>query len=600
MTHHGNYRAHQVTREDRSDGTVILRSGYPMSDVVDTTAVWLRRWANERATHVFLAERSGEGWRELTFGDALEQVEAVACSLLSRGLNSETPILIVSGNSIDHGVLTLAAHMVGIPTVPVAEQYSLIPGADKQLSYIARLTKPTLVFAEDGEVFSRALQLPELSGLDQVVSRNPPSGATLFSKLLAGAPADLSLAERQVGPESVVKFLMTSGSTSNPKGVATTQRMMCANQAMVSDALPFLKDRPPLIVDWLPWNHVFGGSHNFNMMLANGGSLYIDAGKPVKGLIEKTIENTRLKRATMAFNVPVGFAMLRDALRADPDLRHHYFSDLDMLFYAGASLPQDVWSDLRDMAVEVRGAPPLMSTSWGLTETGPAHMTQHQIADQSGVIGVPMTGGAVKLVPDDDDRWEVRVKGPNIFQRYLNDPEKTTEAFDDEGYFLTGDAMTFVDPEDPNQGMRFDGRISEDFKLMSGIWVRAGNLRLELLPALAPFVQDVVLTGQARTEVGVLIVPNPAVLASYDAADDNGLLRSEELETELTNLLTEFVKRSQGSSNRIRRAAILSEPPSMPDGEITAKGNLNFRKILSRRESLLERLYSDDTAVIHI
>lgn len=594
------YRPHSVIREDRADGTVILRSGYEMSDVADTSAVWLRRWARDRGQGVFLAERSGRGWRELCYADALEQVEAVARSLLSRGFGAETPILIVSGNSVDHGVLTLAAHMVGVPTVPVAEQYALIPGTEKQLAYIAGLIQPAMVFAEDGETFARALALPDLSDLQQVVSRNVPQGAIAFSELLAGAPADLAEAEARVGPDTVVKILMTSGSTSSPKGVETTHRMMCANQAMIADALPFLKDRPPRIVDWLPWNHVFGGSHNFNMMLANGGSLYIDGGKPVKGLVEKTIENNRLMNGTMAFNVPVGFAMLRDAMRDDATLREMYFADLDMLFYAGASLPQDVWQDLHDMAIDVRGAAPLMNSSWGLTETGPAHMVQHELTDQSGVVGVPMTGGTVKLVPDDGDRWEVRVAGPNIFSRYFRDPGKTADAFDEEGCFLTGDAMAFLDPTDPNKGMRFDGRMSEDFKLMTGIWVRAATMRLELLQVLSPLAQDVILTGQARDEVGVLIVPSPATVAGYDLTEDRGIWRSPALEAEITKRLSGFSGSAKGASNRIRRALILSEPPSMAEGEITAKGNLNFRKILSRREDILARLYSEDAAVLRI
>ena len=594
------YRPHNVIRETRDDGTVILKSGYELSEVVETSSVWLRRWAQDRPNTVFLAERSGEGWRELPYVEALAQVEAVAQSLLARGLGPETPILIVSGNSVDHGVLTLAAHLVGIPTIPVAEQYSLIPGAEKQLSYVAELTRPAMVFAEEGALFARALALPELANLQHVVSRNVPDGAEPFADLLKGAQVDLAPEEAKVGPDSVVKILMTSGSTSNPKGVETTHRMMCANQAMIVDALPFLKDRPPRIVDWLPWNHVFGGSHNFNMMLANGGSLYIDGGKPVKGLVDKTIENNRLMNGTMAFNVPVGFAMLRDAMRDDANLREHYFADLDMLFYAGASLPRDVWKDLHDMAVEVRGTAPLMNSSWGLTETGPAHMVQHELTDQSGVVGVPMTGGTVKLVPDDGDRWEVRVAGPNIFEAYFQDPQKTAEAFDEEGYFLTGDAMVFVDPDDPNKGMRFDGRISEDFKLMTGIWVRAANMRLELLPALAPLAQDVIITGQARDEVGVLIIPSPAALAAHDLADDAGIWRGEALEAEITKRLSDFSGEAKGTSNRIRRALILSEPPSMADGEITAKGNLNFRKILMRRSAILDRLYSDDAAVIRL
>lgn len=594
------YREHKVIREDRDDGTILLRSGYQISDYAQTSAQWLRHWAANRPSGIFLAERSGAGWREVTYNVALQQVENVACALVAHGLNSATPILIVSGNSVNHGILTLAAHMVGIPTIPVAEQYSVIPGAERQLSYIAQLTTPAMIYAEDGDVFARALALPELSGLQHVVSRNLPGGATSFDALLKGASVDLKAEEAKVRPDSVVKILMTSGSTSSPKGVETTHRMMCANQAMIADALPFLKDRAPRIVDWLPWNHVFGGSHNFNMMLANGGSLYVDGGKPAKGLVDKTIENNRLMNGTMSFNVPVGFAMMRDALKADTDLRQFYFADLDMIFYAGASLPQDVWQDLHDMAVDVRGEAPLITSSWGLTETGPGHMVQHELTDRSGIVGVPMTGGTVKLVPDEGERYEVRVAGPNIFKRYFKDPDKTADAFDEEGYFLTGDAMVFVDPGDPNLGMRFDGRISEDFKLMTGIWVRAANLRLELLPVLAPLAQDVILTGQARSDVGVLIVPTSATVAAYEVTDDAGVWRNSDLEAEFSRRLSDFAGAAKGHSNRICRALILSEAPSMAEGEITAKGNLNFRKILTRRVDLLDRLYSDDPAIIRV
>ncbi|TNF58976.1 MAG: feruloyl-CoA synthetase [Rhodobacteraceae bacterium] len=572
-----------------------------MSQPARVTGDWLRHWAGARPDTVFLAERSGAGWREVTYAQALSQVANLSAALVGRGLGPGTPILILSGNGVDHGLLTLAAQDVGIPTVPVAEQYSLIPGAQGQLAHIAALVRPAMVFAEDGAKFARGLSLPELQGLQTVVSTNIPEGATPFAQLLKGDPGvDLEAARAGVGPDSVVKILMTSGSTSAPKGVETTQRMMCANQAMIRDALPFLEQRPPRILDWLPWNHVFGGSHNFNMMLANGGSLYVDGGKPARGLIDLTIENSRLMNGTMAFNVPVGFAMLRDAMRADADLRRHYFADLDMLFYAGASLPQDVWQDLHDMAVDVRGQPPLMNSSWGLTETAPAHIVQHELTTRSGIVGVPMTGGTVKLVPEDGDRYEVRVAGPNIFTRYHRNPEKTAEAFDEEGFFLTGDAMSFVDPADPDKGLRFAGRISDDFKLMTGIWVRAAQMRLDLLPRLAPLVQDVVITGEGRDQVGVLILPTPDTLARHGGGDDAGVLDAPALAEDLRQRLAAFAADAKGSSNRIARALILSQPASIAEGEITAKGNLNYARIKARRAALVERLYSGDPAVLLI
>ena len=361
--------------------------------------------------------------------------------------------------------------------------------------------------------------------------------------------------------------------------------------------MPFLTARPPRIVDWLPWNHVFGGSHNFNMMLANGGALYIDAGKPVQPLISTTLENLRMVTGTIAFNVPVGFAQLRDAMRADGDLKRRYFEELDMLFYAGASLPQDVWADLEDMAREVRGDMPLFTSSWGLTETAPACLIQHEPTTMSGIVGVPVTGVTVKLIPDEDMRCEVRVKGPSIFTGYYQDAEKTAEAFDEEGFFRTGDAMKFVDPGNADMGMRFDGRISEDFKLTTGIWVRAANLRLDLLKCLGPLAQDVILTGADRDQIGLMVVPSPSVRARDDVSDDRGAMLCASAATEIAARIGELPV--HGSSTRIRRVMLLSEPPSIADGEITAKGNLNFRKLLTRRSALLERLYDDaDPATI--
>ncbi|MBY6122739.1 feruloyl-CoA synthase [Mameliella alba] len=592
------YRAHSVTREDRPDGTIILRSGYEMTEPATKTGDWLDRWAEETPEAVFLAERDGEGWREVTYAQARDSVRRIASSLLARGMNADTPILIISGNGVDHALLTLAAQYVGVPTVPLAEQYALIPGAWPQLEHCAQLVKPAMVFADDGARFATALAHDLFDGMERVVARNPQAGETELTALLGDCDdAAVDKAAAEVGPDSVAKYLMTSGSTSHPKAVITTQRMMCANQAQLADALPFLRDRAPRIVDWLPWNHVFGGSHNFNMMLANGGTLYIDAGKPIPAKIAETIENNRMKNGTLAFNVPVGFSMIRNAMKADPELRKSYFEDLDMLFYAGASLPQDVWDDLEDMAREVRGAVPLMNSSWGLTETGPACLIQHEPTHMSGIIGVPMTGVEVKLIPDEDMRCEIRVRGPNIMPGYLHDPEKTAEAFDEEGFFRTGDAVKFVDDNDLNKGMRFDGRISEDFKLLTGTWVRAATLRLELLQEYGTLVQDMVICGADKSQVGLMIFPSAEALAlAGEGAEKDGALMSDALRAALAEKLA--LRADHGSAARVNRVMVLAEPPSLGDGEITAKGNLNYRKVLARRASLLDRLFSDDDPAV--
>lgn len=604
MKRTSNFKPHDVSSEQRSDGTLLLRSNAEMGDVVDTSADWLHRWSVKAPERIFLAERSGAGWREETYQSTLQKVRAIAASLLARGMGPDTPILIMSGNGVDHGLLTLAAHYVGVPTAPIAEQYALIPAARERLEHAISLVKPSMAYVVDADKFAHAITIDALAGVEIVASDvGSQSGVTGMDTLLQGdSGVDIDAARGQVTPDSVVKILMTSGSTSAPKGVMTTQRMMCVNQTQIADSLPFLTERPPSVVDWLPWNHVFGGSHNFNMMLANGGSFYIDDGKPLKGLFDRTVENLNMVTGSLVFNVPVGFGMLLQALKSDQDLRQRFFQDLDMIFYAGASLPQDIWQGLEHMALDVKGEVPLMTSSWGLTETAPATMIQQEPTDRSGVIGVPMSGVTLKLVPEEDGRYEVRAKGPNIMPGYYNDPQKTAEAFDGEGYFITGDAMVFVDPDNVNAGMRFDGRISEDFKLLTGTWVRATALRMSLLSHFAPLAADLVITGQDKSDIGVLIFPNKeAIETAGHALDDvDGMLSDPSLLTALRDRLAAWNEANASSSTRIARAALFAEPASLVDAEITAKGNLNFRKVLQRRSAILDHLYngSHDAVIV--
>lgn len=589
------YLGHDVRVEGRTDGTLILTSAWPVGPVARRSTDWLDHWAAATPEAVFLAERSGPGWRELGYAETRQRVRDLAAGLLDRGLGAGTPVMVISGNGVDHALLSLACQLVGIPVVPVAEQYALIPAAHGVLDTVAALIRPGMVYAVDAARYGPALALPCFDGVAKLASVNLSPGVGDLWAL--GGAADVDAANAGVGPDTVAKILLTSGSTSAPKGVLTTHRMMCANQMQLQVALPFLTARPPRLLDWLPWNHVFGGSHNFNLVLANGGSLHIDDGKPIPGLAERSLENNRLKSGTIAFNVPLGFAMLRDAMRADAGLRARYFGELDMLFYAGASLPQDVWADLETMAREVRGEMPLFTSSWGLTETAPAALLQHEPTTRSGIVGVPMPGVAIKLVPTDESgRHEVRVGGEIVTPGYLNDPERTEAAFDDEGFFLTGDAMRFVDPARPELGLRFDGRISEDFKLTTGIWVRAAELRLEVLDALKGLAADAVLTGEGRDEVGVLIVPAPALREG--AAEDGGaLVIAPDLAAEVARRLATLP--GTGSARRVTRALVLSEPAQMGEGEITAKGNLNFRRVLTRRAGLVARLHAaSDAAVI--
>lgn len=584
------YRPHRARLAERSDGTLILTSWWDPGPVARCTTDWLDDWAASTPSALFLAERSGPGWRELPYAEARQRVRAIAGALVARGLGAETPVMVISGNGIDHALLALACQYVGVPYVPVAEQYALIPAAHGVLQTVAAMIRPGMVFAEDGARFAPALALPCFERAERVASRNLPQGATAFAALDGSGGVDA--ANAALGPDTVAKILLTSGSTSAPKGVLTTHRMLCTNQMQLQESLPFLRARPPRLVEWLPWNHVFGGSHDFNLVLANGGSLHIDDGRPLPGLAERSLENLRLAPPpTIAFNVPVGFALLRDAMRDDPGLRRHYFGDLDMLFYAGASLPQDVWADLESQCLSVRPDLPIFNSSWGLTETAPGALIQHEPSPMSGIVGVPHPGLSVKLVPTDEaGRYEIRVRGDTITPGYWRDPERTAQAFDPEGYFITGDAMRFVAPGDPARGLRFDGRLSEDFKLSTGIWVRAAQLRLDLLAALRGLAADVILTGTDR--LGALIVPSPALREG--AAEDAGALIAPQ-----AGRIAAALPRGQGSARDVTCALILSEPPSMAEGEMTAKGNLNFRRLLERRAALVARLWNPaDPAVI--
>lgn len=597
MKRTSRFLEHSVSREDRPDGTLLLRSNHALGSTVEKTGEWLHKWADQAPDRVFLAERSGAGWREENYAETLQKIRAIAASLLARGMGQDTPIIIMSGNGVDHGLLSVAAQYAGVPTVPVAEQYSLIHGAHGRLADAIQLVKPKMAYVVDAERYSEALALDALEGIEVVASRpGNVANVTAFDALLKGdGSVDVDAAYAKVNSGTIAKILMTSGSTSAPKGVLTTHGMMCVNQVQMMDSLPFLKDTPPRLVDWLPWNHVFGGSHNFNMILSNGGSLYIDDGKPVKGLFDRTLENLSMVTGTLSFNVPVGYAMLVNALQQDAELRQRFFQDLDLIFYAGASLPQDVWQGLEAMALEIKGEVPLMTSSWGLTETAPSVMVQQEPIDRSGVVGVPLPGITVKLIPDDEMRCEVRVKGPNIMPGYFENPEKTAEAFDDEGYFITGDAMKFVDPDNINKGMKFDGRISEDFKLLTGTWVRAGQLRLDMLACLAPLAADLVITGQDKNEIGVMIFPDRDALKTAGFTDEveDGALVCPLLLSDIHHRLNERSGQVSGSSTRVVRAIVLDEVASLTAGEITAKGNLNFRKVLTRRADLLNRLYDD-------
>ena len=606
-----NHIPHSVIREDRADGSILLRSTIPLGPVARNVGDWLDHWAREAPDRIFIAERAGTdpdaGWREVTYGEMRRAVRAVAAGLLARGLGPDRPVLVLSGNGVDHAILALAAHYVGVPVVPLADQYSLIPEAHGRLAYAVEKVHPGLVFAHDAAAFGKALSLDVLAAVEKVavLTEGSPVPVTGFDELISAADdvaddAAVDAAQAQVGPDTLAKILFTSGSTSNPKGVMTTHRMLTTNQAQMIATLPMLSERPPKILDWLPWNHTFGGSHNFNLVLANGGSLYIDNGRPTPGGAEQSIRNLREHPGTLSFNVPVGFSMQIDAMRGDPDLRKAYFDNLDFVFYAAASLPMETWRTIETFAREVRGEVPLMISGWGLTETAPAAVMVHEPVDRSGIIGVPLPEVTLKLLPLGEGRYEIRLTGDNIMPGYYRDPEKTAQAFDGEGFMITNDAVRFVDPDDPDRGLVFDGRITEDFKLSTGTWVRASNLRLALLKDFAPVAGDMVIAGHDRDEIGLLLFGNPAALkaAGIGYESDGVVLQGAGLIAAVEGILRDLNKSATGSSTRIARAIVMAEPPSVADGEITAKGSLNVRRILDRRAGLVARLFDDtDPAV---
>lgn len=590
-----------VDMSTRADGAIILRSKIPLSPPVEKTSDWLHQWAAQTPAATFLAERSGEGWRTVTYAQTLEEVRAIAASLLGLGLGPDRPIVVLSNNSVDHGLLALAAQYVGVPLVPLAEQYSLIAGAHGRLAGIVEQVRPGAVFVADTQKFASALALDIFAGATVLASRG--DGAITLDTLRQGQAIDADAANRMVGPDTLAKIVFTSGSTSAPKGVLTTHRMMCVNQMQMGQVWPFLRRRTPRIVDWLPWNHVFGGSHNFNLMLANGGALYIDEGKPAPGPIDKSVRNITDIRPTIAFNVPIAYALLVERMEADAGFRRAYFEDLDLIFYAGASLPADTWQKLEAMAVSEKGYAPLMSSSWGMTETSPANLMVHEVIERAGIVGVPLPGVEIKLLPDADMRCEARVKGPNVMPGYFRDEQRTRDAFDEEGFLITGDAMRLRDPADPDRGLTFDGRIAEDFKLATGTWVHVSKLRLAALAGLKPLAGDLVVTGHDRSEVGLLVFPNNAALKQMGLALDasESLATDPSVKAAIAERLAAMGNQATGSSNRITRAVVMTEPASLGEGELTDKGNLNQQKILKRRADLVARLYDDaDPAVILI
>lgn len=561
----------RAIRSDMPDGGFVISSPEPLGDFPRSVGQVLKDQAAARPDAPFLRFRADGDWETLTYGEVLRRANAVGLKLLDLGLSAERPLIMLSGNSVGHALVTLGAMLAGVPAVPVSPAYSLMSSDLAKIAHIAGLTSPGAIYAETAEPFALAINKIG-SGLPLMTAAD-----------VMGLPGQDDGPDTDTGPDDIAKILFTSGSTGMPKGVINTHLMLCANQVMAAKGWGFVRDEPPVLIDWLPWNHTFGGNMCFNIVLFNGGTFHIDDGKPAPGLIERTVDNLRRASGTIHFNVPAGFAALLPFLEKDADLRDVFFKDLKMIMYAGAALPQDLWDRLEAVADLSGHQRPMLVSAWGSTETAPMATQVHFPIPRAGNIGLPCAGVEVRFAPV-GDKLELRVKGPIVTPGYFRQPELTEAAFDDEGFYRMGDAGTLADPGDPSEGIIFDGRVSEDFKLTTGTWVSTGALRTRVVAACSPLVQDVVICGHDRDQVGVLIWPGPA-------ASDLG---EEALAAELSERLRGWNEANPGSSTAVRRFRVLSSPPSIDSNEITDKGYINQRAALSARAADVSALFADD------
>ncbi len=597
----------EILVDRRSDGTILVRQAGKLPAFPPRLTDRLVHYARATSDTLFLADRDGGGdeWRTVTYADALKRVRRIGAALLEFDLSLDHPLLILSGNDIEHALLGLAAQYVGVPYASVSPAYSLVSKDFSKLSGIVDKLRPGLVFAADGKPFDLAIRSVVPARTPVVTVTNPLAlrPNIPFSDLDSPRPTEAAdAAHETVGPDTVAKFLFTSGSTGSPKAVINTQRMMTANQEMVRDCFAYMVEEPPIVLDWAPWNHTAGGNKVFNMVLYNGGTLYIDDGRPTPAAIAKTVRNLRDVSPTWYFNVPKGYEELIPYLEEDAELRERFFSRLKMMMYAGAGLGQHTWSALERLAVQATGKRVLLVTGLGSTETAPFSMMCTVDQRIAGNIGLPALGIELKLVPT-DGKLEARLKGPNITPGYWRDPERTEEAFDEEGFYRLGDAFRFVDPDDAAKGFYFDGRIAENFKLNTGTWVNAGALRAKLVDALGGLARDAVITGLDRDFVGAIVIPDLAacrVLAAGTTEETPvaDLLDDDRVRADFGVRLAALARESTGSSTLVRRIILFSGVLSIDRGELTDKGSLNQRAVIANHPDLVEEIYEGSPRVI--
>ena len=589
----------------RPDGTTTVVSTEPLEPYATRITDRLLHWAAAAPERTLVAKRvNGGDWRRVSYAEALDHARSIAQFLLDHRLSADRPVAILSDNDIEHLLLALGCLLAGVPYAPISAAYSLVSQDYGKLRHILGVLTPGLVFAADGTAYGRAIAATLEDDVPVVTTRHAVAGReTLSFETLLRTPATRAVdaAHERIGPDTIAKFLFTSGSTKLPKGVINTQRMLCANQQMIRQCFPHFAEEPPVLVDWLPWNHTFGGNHNIGITLYNGGTLYIDEGKPTPALIGETLRSLREIAPTVYFNVPKGFEEIANALEVDAKLRETLFSRVKMFFFSGAGLSQPVWDKLEKVAAGHCGERIKMVTGLGMTETAPFAICANAHEVKSGHIGLPAPGVELKLVPE-GDKVEVRYRGPNVTPGYWRAPEQTRESFDEEGYYRSGDAVKPMDPACPEKGFVFDGRTAEDFKLSTGTFVSVGPLRAKIIAAGDPCVQDVVIAGMNRDEVGILLFPRLDACRAFahlpPGVGVREILDAPEVRHFFQHLIDGLWATGTGSATRVARALLLEEPPSIDKGEVTDKGSINQRAVLTHRADLVARLYAGDASVI--